>query len=150
MLVVHPTSTCDVCLDNYSSGVHSPLSIPCGHVFCQGYVVSFLTTLPTLNDRRQYSCIDSLPKPICPLCRTGFEGGDIRRLHIDRGQSPRIPVESLRDAHRYQTDITRIVKQGAPASKLRALIDECHIWLKSQPHDQVIIWSISPFMTSDG
>ncbi|KIM81259.1 hypothetical protein PILCRDRAFT_506117 [Piloderma croceum F 1598] len=90
----------------------------------------FHTTLSILNDRGQYSCIDSLSKPICPLCRTGFEGGDIRRLHIDRGQSP------SRDAYRYQTDITRIVKQGAPASKLRALIDECHIWLKSQPHDQ--------------
>lgn len=91
-----------------------------------------------------------MPKPICPLCRTGFEAGDIRKLHIDRGLTPRISlmtstdpfgdsdVDSFQEARRYQTDITRIVKQGAPASKLRVLIDECHIWLKSQPHDQVI------------
>lgn len=93
------------------------------------------------------SCLDSLPKSMCPLCRTGFEAGDIRRLHIDRAQTPLTPTdpsrpdpdgESSQEAHRYQTDITRIVKAGAPASELRALIDNCHLWLKSQPHDQVI------------
>jgi hypothetical protein len=45
-------------------------------------------------------------------------------------------VEYSHEARRYQTDITRIVKVGAPASELRVLIDQCHIWLKTQPHDQ--------------
>jgi len=129
MLVVHPNSTCDVCLDNYASGAHSPHSIPCGHVFCHG-------------------CLDSLPKLICPLCRTEFDARDIRKLHIDRAQTPRIglvtsteptsdsEVESTQGARKYQSDITRIVKHGAPASDLRALIDKCHIWLKTQPHEE--------------
>lgn len=48
-------------------------------------------------------------------------------------------VEYSHEARKYQSDITRIVKEGAPASELRTLIDNCHIWLKSQPHDQVTI-----------
>lgn len=96
-------------------------------------------------------CLDSLSKPICPLCRTRFQTQDIRKLHIDRGQTPRIPllahaeppstsdeiIEFSHEARRFQTGITRIVKEGAPASELRGMIDKCHIWLKSQPPDQV-------------
>jgi hypothetical protein len=150
MLVVHPNSTCDVCLENYSSGAQSPHTITCGHVFCHGYVVYFVIRHHPLKRPPPYSCIDSLPKPICPLCRTRFESEDIRKLHIDRGQTPHIPLlpfdessesdeddEISQEARTYQTDITRIVKEGAPASELRALIDRCHIWLKSQPHNQV-------------
>lgn len=35
MLVVHPASTCDVCLDGYTADSENvPHSITCGHVFC--------------------------------------------------------------------------------------------------------------------
>jgi hypothetical protein len=100
-----------------------------------------------------FRCLDSLSKPICPLCRNKFQPQDIRKLHIDRGQTPLITdtetlkpgseiVEYSHEARRYQTDITRIVREGAPTAELRTLIEECHIWLKSQPYDQVIIISI--------
>ncbi|KZP34033.1 hypothetical protein FIBSPDRAFT_720330 [Athelia psychrophila] len=118
MLVVHANSTCDVCLESYSSGAHAPHSITCGHVFCA-------------------SCIESLSRPICPLCRTMFEESDVRKLHIDRSQSPRNPTAIAHEARRYQQDITRIVKEGAPASELGALISRCHLWLKTQAPDQV-------------
>ena len=33
MLVLHPSSTCDICYDTY--GQENPAStIPCGHIFC--------------------------------------------------------------------------------------------------------------------
>lgn len=155
MLVVHPNSTCDVCLDNYASGAQSPHAITCGHIFCGGHVPFILSSSLHLFTERVIRCIDTLSKskPICPLCRTRFESRDIRKLHIDRGQTPRpgAPLLSIssparpgvdiieysHEARRFQNDITRIVKEGAPASELRALIDQCHIWLKSQPHDQV-------------
>ena len=36
MLVVHPSSQCDVCLDAYtwSTPAKSPHAIQCGHIFC--------------------------------------------------------------------------------------------------------------------
>ena len=37
MLVLHPTSGCDICYDTY--GQENPAStIPCGHIFCYRYV----------------------------------------------------------------------------------------------------------------
>lgn len=160
MLVVHPNSTCDVCLDNYASGSQSPHAITCGHIFCGGCVLIISSSSPHLFTDHDISCIDTLSKPICPLCRTRFEARDIRKLHIDRGQTPRpgAPLLSMasparpgvdiieysHEARKFQNDITRIVKEGAPASELRALIDQCHIWLKSQPHDQVTTFPL-PF-----
>lgn len=121
-----------------------------------------------------YSCIESLAKPICPLCRTMFEDGDVRKLHVDRTQSPRVPLlttgsppnsaavpvpsrsptgssisptASSQEARRYQHDITRIVKEGAPASELGTLISRCHMWLKTQAPDQVTT-SLSLFPSS--
>ena len=40
MLVVHPSSQCDVCLDAYtwSTPAKSPHAIQCGHIFCYEYV----------------------------------------------------------------------------------------------------------------
>lgn len=36
MLVVHPSSQCDVCLDayNWSTPAKAPHAIQCGHIFC--------------------------------------------------------------------------------------------------------------------
>lgn len=35
MLVLGPNSTCDVCLECYTTGANVPHAISCGHVFCQ-------------------------------------------------------------------------------------------------------------------
>ena len=39
MLVLHPSSRCDVCLDPYSweTPDQTPHAIPCGHIFCKSY-----------------------------------------------------------------------------------------------------------------
>lgn len=87
-----------------------------------------------------------------------FEESDVRKLHIDNGQSPRVPhltsasptstgptpspsragnpTASAHEARRFQQDITRIVKEGAPASELGKLISRCHLWLKTQAPEQ--------------
>ena len=37
MLIVHPSSQCDVCLDAYSwsTPTKTPHAIQCGHIFCR-------------------------------------------------------------------------------------------------------------------
>jgi hypothetical protein len=44
MLVLHPSSRCDVCLDDYTwvSPTNSPHAISCGHIFCLTCAISFM------------------------------------------------------------------------------------------------------------
>ncbi|KAI6008617.1 hypothetical protein EDC04DRAFT_3146358 [Pisolithus marmoratus] len=67
MLVVHPASTCDICLDPYSitaEPVKSPHAIPCGHTFC-------------------LTCLRNLSPSACPLCRKTFrQDGNVKKLHV--------------------------------------------------------------------
>ncbi|KAI5994838.1 hypothetical protein EDD15DRAFT_2366358 [Pisolithus albus] len=66
MLVVHPASTCDICLDPYNitaEPVKSPHAIACGHTFC-------------------LTCLRNLSPSACPLCRKTFRQDSVKKLHI--------------------------------------------------------------------
>ncbi|KAG2338988.1 hypothetical protein BDR05DRAFT_835054, partial [Suillus weaverae] len=66
MLVVHPSSSCDICLDHYSISsdlATSPHAIDCGHIFC-------------------LRCLHSLNTSTCPLCRELFDPDRIKKLHV--------------------------------------------------------------------
>ncbi|KAI0685364.1 hypothetical protein BC835DRAFT_526699 [Cytidiella melzeri] len=133
MIVLHPNSACDVCLEGYGAS-NSPYSIACGHIFC-------------------LRCLRSLTKQSCPLCRTGFHGHDVRKLHVDdsgRSTSPSDPSsqpsspsrdesltqlqdESLATARDFQARITRIVTDGASSNtKVRDILDDMRDWLDTQ------------------
>ena len=45
MLVLHPNSRCDVCLEGYH-GPRDPIAISCGHIFCQWCVAFVALWLP--------------------------------------------------------------------------------------------------------
>ncbi|KAE9399628.1 hypothetical protein BT96DRAFT_820341 [Gymnopus androsaceus JB14] len=68
MLIVHPSSQCDVCLDPYSweeeTTLRNPYAIPCGHIFCK-------------------LCLESVQSEQCPLCRKRFHKEHIKKLHMD-------------------------------------------------------------------
>ncbi|KAG9311409.1 hypothetical protein JVU11DRAFT_8521 [Chiua virens] len=128
MLVLGLNSTCDVCLECYTSGANVPHAITCGHVFCQ-------------------KCLDHLMQHKCPLCRERFSPRDIRKLHVDRDASigptqaesssesvvaPQIDNES----QRLLDDIARIVKEGGKVNEIRRVIDECRAYYKSLPGNQ--------------
>ena len=49
MLILHPNSTCDVCLDNYSNSAQSPHAIACGHVFCNRYRTMIISRIHSLT-----------------------------------------------------------------------------------------------------
>ncbi|RDX54481.1 hypothetical protein OH76DRAFT_1310451, partial [Lentinus brumalis] len=67
MLVVHPSSQCDVCLDPYTWTLpaKTPHAIQCGHIFC-------------------YDCLRSTHPSNCPMCRKAFNPERIKKLHVDR------------------------------------------------------------------
>ncbi|ESK94755.1 hypothetical protein Moror_14250 [Moniliophthora roreri MCA 2997] len=63
MLVIDPSSTCDVCLDTYSP-TRAPCILSCGHVFCG-------------------ICLDSISPYLCPMCRRPFDGpSSIQQLRV--------------------------------------------------------------------
>ncbi|KIJ62292.1 hypothetical protein HYDPIDRAFT_169207 [Hydnomerulius pinastri MD-312] len=127
MLVVGPNSTCDVCLECYTSGANVPHAITCGHVFCQ-------------------KCLGHLAQHKCPLCRQRFSPQDIRKLHVDRDPSSAAINDSIEpsaqpppvddEAQRLLDDIARIVKEGAKIHDIRRVIDESRAYYKSQPGNQ--------------
>ncbi|KAI0746762.1 hypothetical protein C8Q80DRAFT_1105569 [Daedaleopsis nitida] len=132
MLVLHPSSRCDVCLDGYH-GFKEPLAIPCGHIFC-------------------HWCLQSLPKPQCPLCRIDFGAQDVRRLHVDKtALPPSTPAFTSADlellashARKLQSAITRVVFEGASVNEFRELLSEVNAWLSMQDAAQVRIPSDPP------
>lgn len=42
MLILHPSSACDICLEGYSAS-NPPHAITCGHIFCLRYCIDFLS-----------------------------------------------------------------------------------------------------------
>ena len=152
MLVVHPNSSCDVCLEPYGAGIKSPHSISCGHVFCLGYVVS-----TRFFDREHFElpssllrCLEAITSGACPLCREHFHPMETRRLHIDldcqqSGATPSLTqsaADSNSEARRLQDSIARIVKDGSSEAHLRALIEQCSAFLKTQDRGQVCCRSL--------
>ena len=90
------------------------------------------------------SCIDSLTRLACPLCRSYFDPRAVRRLHID--VAPRTPdvrparpdndnvavsKEDLKDR------IISIVRNGADGGHYQALIQETCAWLKEHTPEEV-------------
>lgn len=129
MIVLHPNSVCDVCLEGYG-GTNVPHAITCGHIFC-------------------LRCLRSLTRQNCPLCRSPFQPEDVRKLHIDECSRPSTPVdrsipgtpesdynEFPTPARDFQNRITRIVLDGAKATEVRDFIDEVRRWLTTQPSDE--------------
>lgn len=104
MLVLSPSSTCDVCLEPYrlegenADDLRLPCAIECGHVFCYGCVQLSLSYLICgsliLHHHPLYSCINNLGRLSCPLCRSYYDPRSVRRLHVDIQIGPdRAPVD---------------------------------------------------------
>ncbi|KAF9002574.1 hypothetical protein BDQ17DRAFT_534656 [Cyathus striatus] len=70
MLIVHPSSNCDICLDPYSweTPDQTPHAIACGHVFCK-------------------TCLGSVSPTNCPFCRGRFDPTRVKKLHVHQCES---------------------------------------------------------------
>ncbi|KAF7291630.1 RING-type domain-containing protein [Mycena chlorophos] len=122
MLSLGPGSSCDVCLEPFTENDKAPCSIPCGHVFCS-------------------TCLQSVERPTCPLCRQPFQARHIIKLHVD--------VESLRPpaaphslsahsspdetARHLQERIIILASSGATEEQTTQLTADCKGFLASVP-----------------
>jgi len=121
MLVVHPSSCCDICLDPYSTSsdlATSPHAIECGHIFCLGCLYSFDTSR-------------------CPLCREPFDLNCVKKLHVE------IPPERenaeqgvVHDHANFLLHRMSLVSgEGVPEGDVVEVVSEVQEWLQSQPND---------------
>ncbi|KLO07556.1 hypothetical protein SCHPADRAFT_836520 [Schizopora paradoxa] len=151
MLVVHPSSTCDVCLEGYTGNAKlTPHAIACGHVFC-------------------LDCLHHLRQLKCPLCRSPFEDSSIRRIHVDSSdqgastsarvavnpsspilQSPESPSTLRRSPtakeesvvlyrRHLESKILTIVRAsgGSFSSNMYDLVEEIRAFLGQNPQEEV-------------
>lgn len=119
MLVIHPASCCDVCLDPYSTSsgpAHSPHAIACGHVFC-------------------LTCIHSLSPVACPLCREPFQPNCVKKLYLANPSTrDNLEQDTTDDQHAslllYR--ISLISGEDTPDAEVVRVVTEVQEWLKSQ------------------
>ncbi|KAG1816393.1 uncharacterized protein BJ212DRAFT_1271429 [Suillus subaureus] len=143
MLVVHPSSRCDICLDPYSTSdlATSPHAIAeCGHIFC-------------------FRCLYSLSTSTCPLCREVFDPDRVKKLHV--GNTSEQENAERDDADRDNTErdnaeqgvvydhanlllhrMSLVLGEGVPEADVAEVVSEVQEWLQSQPDDPN---SVSPF-----
>ncbi|KAL0958972.1 hypothetical protein HGRIS_014284 [Hohenbuehelia grisea] len=118
MLVVHPASRCDVCLEAYSwdSVEQSPHAIPCGHIFCK-------------------TCLQSVTPSICPLCRKAFLPERAKKLHVDRPET--VDDESITPEREIELlqQLSLKWNEVIPEDELGALTTEIDAYLEERPPD---------------
>ncbi|TFK50339.1 hypothetical protein OE88DRAFT_1631317 [Heliocybe sulcata] len=130
MLIVHPLSRCDVCLDEYSFATtqNTPHVIPCGHVFCK-------------------PCLGRLSQLMCPLCRKSFRLGEIARLVIDRvppdesGIIPGTPRARFSQTEMEEIELLQRLAlasgEDTPEAELSEVIEEADSWLEGREPSSV-------------
>ncbi|KAG0702641.1 hypothetical protein DFH29DRAFT_491900 [Suillus ampliporus] len=121
MLVVHPASCCDVCLDPYSISselANSPHAIACGHIFC-------------------LTCLRSLSPSACPLCRKPFQSDRIKKLHL--ANPPELDNAEQDAINTHATlllqHVALVSGEETPEADVVEVVTEVQEWLQSQPDD---------------
>lgn len=116
MLILHPSSCCDVCLEVYNWGntAQLPHAIPCGHVFCK-------------------TCLTSVTPPKCPLCRKTFVPTTAKKLHVDR------PAPSKQDVGELEL-LRRLSLSWSTSADSRQVqvLKEVDAWLRDRPSETSI------------
>lgn len=158
MLIVHPSSTCDVCLDPFTwqTPSHTPHAIPCGHVFCLRYLLRNIHEDSLLTE--YVSCLQSTTPSSCPLCRKPFFQERIKKLHVDRfsgsptegnvsaGGNVRFTTQEAELLHR----LAMVSGENAPDEDMDEVMSDVQRWLteghsREAPSDSVSM--LSPLVT---
>src|ERR1700722_18476273 len=136
MLVIDPSSECDICFEPYKPHDTPPHTIPCGHVFCKGYVNASLKFEPFMIRRLINSrCLDDLTPHHCPLCREPFSPEHVTKLRFD------CQPDSATTQQSNEVDFLRLLVlslyDSSPPEKFADVMEEAFVWLESQPLDSV-------------
>ena len=144
MLVVHPSSTCDVCLDRFSDNSNrTPHSIPCGHVFCHKYVLIWISRVNTIvHFSNNYSCLLNVNPRICPLCRRNFQIERARKLHIDLTDAPPSPgppqpTQEEIEVRELEQRVAEACMDGVSDDECQSIIGSVMRWLETRPLEVV-------------
>ncbi|KAG1738517.1 hypothetical protein EDB19DRAFT_895081 [Suillus lakei] len=118
MLVVHPGSFCDVCLDPYSISpgpTRSPHAIACGHIFC-------------------LTCLRSLSLSACPLCREPFQLDRVKKLYLaNPPKRDNTEQDTIDDHHASLLQrISPLSGEDTPDAEVVKVVTEVQEWLQSQ------------------
>ncbi|KAI0067127.1 hypothetical protein BV25DRAFT_1281463 [Artomyces pyxidatus] len=116
MLLIHPDSTCDVCLDPYSwaTSDNTPHAISCGHVFCN-------------------TCLNHLRPPHCPLCRKAFTADRVKKLHVDR-YDPSPTNDTENEARELMDRIALNSGENTARETVEEILNEAKRWLDRDGH----------------
>ncbi|OBZ78377.1 hypothetical protein A0H81_01984 [Grifola frondosa] len=116
MLVVHPSSTCDVCLEpyNWTTPRNAPHAIQCGHIFCQ-------------------QCLENLHPSVCPLCRKSF--GSVKKLHVDRLTDVQHGSTVEEDEADLLHRIALHFADGTEVDRAEAIIRYVYEWMAVHPEN---------------
>ncbi|KAF7310756.1 RING-type domain-containing protein [Mycena chlorophos] len=104
-VILHASSTCDVCLESFLSLEGEVFAIPCGHLFC-------------LN------CLQNIRPPTCPMCRRSFAHERAKRIYIELPE---------RDEAREWTD--RLVAAFDSSGEMHRVSSGFETWLRGQSDD---------------
>jgi hypothetical protein len=142
MLVLHPSSRCDVCLDGYlcTTADNAPHAISCGHIFCR-------------------TCLAALSPSTCPLCRKGFAPDRVKRLVVDRAPSgsstanadatstggPGTEADPTHaEASQFLEQIALVSGEGTPAADALQIVMGVEQWLAVQPDNPHLVRAARP------
>jgi hypothetical protein len=151
MLVIHPASCCDVCLDPYSipSGpAHSPHAIACGHIFCltcvpvPGHFLPSNHVSPLIFNPR---CLRSLSLSACPLCREPFKLNHVKKLYLANPlKQDNVEPDPIDDRHASLLlhRMSLVSSDDTSDAEVAKVITEVQEWLKAQSGDPN---SVRPF-----
>ncbi|KAI0323751.1 hypothetical protein GY45DRAFT_1216615, partial [Cubamyces sp. BRFM 1775] len=117
MLLVHPSSQCDVCLDPYTwaTPAKSPHAIQCGHVFC-------------------LDCLRSVSPSNCPLCRKAFNPERIKKLHVDKVNGDGSgPSGTMVEENELFRRVAMFFSEAASPENINELSQEVNAWVARCP-----------------
>ncbi|KAF9223121.1 hypothetical protein BS17DRAFT_880769 [Gyrodon lividus] len=121
MLVVHPASLCDVCLDPYivsPEPTNSPHAIACGHIFC-------------------LTCLRNLSPSACPLCRKVFQPDRVKKLHVAGPPELDVAAEEAIEsqANEFLQRIALVSGEDIPDAEIIQVVTEVEAWLSDHSGD---------------
>ncbi|KIK98624.1 hypothetical protein PAXRUDRAFT_823669 [Paxillus rubicundulus Ve08.2h10] len=121
MLVVHPASLCDVCLDPYiisPEPTNSPHAIACGHIFC-------------------LTCLRNLSPSACPLCRKSFQPDRVKKLHVagppELGDAAEEAIGG--QANELLQRVALVSGEDTPDTEIIDVVTDVETWLSEHSSD---------------
>lgn len=140
MLIVHPSSTCDVCLEPFSwvNASSTPHAIPCGHIFCLEYVLPQLHPSSSIYTTFR-RCLRSTHPSNCPLCRKAYIPERIKRLRVDPCTDEIEDDNPVLQVNRHLRRLALVSGDGVPELLATDAISEVNAWLVTHGPSEAVV-----------